>query len=141
MEGRLFWPQNSKNLSTKVLPSIGRVTKGLLLNIAITVDIVEPVTKFTSTLVDHPGIGQIFPVGLEAWTPNPETRYDLIWNQWCLGHLTDSQLLEYFQKCGKMLSDNGWIVVKENLSTRADGLDLFDELDSCVTRCVKAIGL
>ncbi|KAF7941184.1 hypothetical protein BELL_0309g00070 [Botrytis elliptica] len=112
---------------------IGRITKALLLSVADTVDIVEPVTKFSSALINQPGVGQIYSVGLEAWTPDAETRYDLMWNQWCLGHLTDSQLAEYLQKCGKMLNENGWIIVKENMSTHA-GNDMFDELDSSVTR-------
>lgn len=119
--------------------SIGRITKALLLSIANTVDIVEPVMKFSSALLDHPGVGQIYTVGLEAWSPNSETKYDLIWNQWCLGHLTDLQLVEYFQKCRKILSGDGWIIVKENMSTHA-GNDMFDEVDSSVTRYLNIKG-
>jgi protein N-terminal methyltransferase len=71
-------------------------------------------------------------MGLESW--DPSTPYDLIWNQWCLGHLTDVQLQNYLQKCAKALKTGGWIIVKENMST--NGLDVFDELDSSVTRYV-----
>ncbi|KAH8600843.1 alpha-N-methyltransferase NTM1 [Bisporella sp. PMI_857] len=109
---------------------IGRTTEGLLLNIATTVDIVEPIAKFSSTLRSKPGIGYIYTMGLESW--DPSTPYDLIWNQWCLGHLTDVQLQNYLQKCAKALKTGGWIIVKENMST--NGLDVFDELDSSVTR-------
>lgn len=98
----------------------------------------EPVKKFSSALADQPGVGQIYSVGLEAWEPDSETRYDLIWNQWCLVHLTDHQLVGYFQKCSKVLSQDGWIIVKENMSTHA-GNDMFDEVDSSVTRYVQAI--
>jgi protein N-terminal methyltransferase len=75
-------------------------------------------------------------VGLEDWTPSSseDPKYDLIWNQWCLGHLTDSQLITYLEKCGKALRQGGLVVVKENLST--SGEDVFDELDSSVTRYV-----
>jgi protein N-terminal methyltransferase len=59
-------------------------------------------------------------------------KYDLIWNQWCLGHLTDAQLVEYLEKCGKVVRPGGWIIVKENLSTTEE--DQFDETDSSVTR-------
>lgn len=31
----------------------------------------------------------------------------------------------------------GWIIVKENMSTDADGKDIFDEVDSSVTRTDK----
>jgi protein N-terminal methyltransferase len=75
-------------------------------------------------------------VGLEAWSPPAEVRYDLIWNQWCLGHLTDAQLVEYLVKCGKMLKEGAYVIVKENLSTHLEGEDEFDPLDNSVTRCV-----
>lgn len=121
------------------LYSIGRITEGLLLGIATTVDIVEPITKFADNLMGKDGIGKIFNIGLEDWSPeqSPDAKYDLIWNQWCLGHLTDLQLQSYLEKCAKAINVDGLIVVKENLST--SGEDLFDELDSSVTRWVLCI--
>jgi protein N-terminal methyltransferase len=109
---------------------IGRITESVLLSVATTVDIVEPIAKFSDALTSKPGIGQIFNVGLESWEPT--VTYDLIWNQWCLGHLTDDQLLAYLEKCGRVLKGGGFVVVKENMSTT--GEDVFDELDSSVTR-------
>ncbi|KAI1378229.1 alpha-N-methyltransferase NTM1 [Hypoxylon crocopeplum] len=119
---------------------IGRITQGLLLDVAETVDVVEPIAKFTAALEGQPGIGRIYNVGLEEWRPDAEaaTTYDLIWNQWCLGHLTDQQLDAYLRRCSAALSvgddgrTKGFIVVKENMSTA--GEDLFDEVDSSVTR-------
>lgn len=117
---------------------IGRITQGLLLDIAETVDVVEPIAKFTAALEGRPGVGQIYNVGLEEWRPDPTTTYDLVWNQWCLGHLTDHQLEAYLRRCSAALSVDddgqakGVIVVKENLSTSEE--DLFDEIDSSVTR-------
>lgn len=96
-------------------------------------DIVEPVSKFTAQLVGKPGIGDIFNVGLEQWTPDEgDLQYDLIWNQWCVGHLTDEQLVAYLRRCKAALKEGGLIVVKENLVTGAE--DVFDSLDSSVTR-------
>jgi len=109
---------------------IGRITEGLLLKIAETVDIVEPISKFSDNLKGKDGIGKIFNVGLEDWSP--EAKYDLIWNQWCLGHLTDAQMVTYLGKCGNAVKDGGMVIVKENMST--NGEDVFDELDSSVTR-------
>jgi protein N-terminal methyltransferase len=107
----------------------------MLLSIATTVDIVEPIAKFSAGLTNKPGIGNIFNVGLESWDPDhSEATYDLIWNQWCLGHLTDEQLVEYLKKCGRVLNEGGHVIVKENMST--SGEDIFDELDSSVTRYV-----
>jgi len=44
------------------------------------------------------------------------------------------QLLEYLRRVGGALSEGGWAVVKENMSTDPDGLDIFDEKDHSVTR-------
>jgi hypothetical protein len=130
----LFLSIMLKKPSFRVLiqTSIGRITTGLLLSIATTVDIVEPISKFTEPLSGTPGIGEIFNTGLESWTPSSDPGYDLIWNQWCLGHLTDEQLVEYFKKCGDALKEGGFVIVKENLSSGED--DVFDEVDSSVTR-------
>ncbi|KAI1492151.1 alpha-N-methyltransferase NTM1 [Biscogniauxia mediterranea] len=124
---------------------IGRITQGLLLDVAEVVDIVEPIAKFTAALQGLEGVGQIFNMGLEEWRPTTtvgggedSVRYDLIWNQWCLGHLTDQQLEEYLVRCKSVLSTGadgstrGVIFVKENMST--SGEDIFDEEDSSVTR-------
>lgn len=136
---------------------IGRITKGLLLGVAKRVDVVEPVKKFTDELVQSLGngeyagdgegkgdqgqVGEVINLGLQDWIPEPDA-YDLIWNQWCLGHLTDKQLVVYLRRCmaGLVQAREGeearssWIVVKENLSTDIWHKDIYDEEDSSVTR-------
>ncbi|KAK7918165.1 hypothetical protein PG985_010039 [Apiospora marii] len=130
---------------------IGRITQGLLLDIAQTVDVVEPIAKFTEALSQTPRVGQIYNMGLEEWPPsttspstttddsNPSTpqKYNLIWLQWCVGHLTDTQLVAFLRRCRDVLvsatpDSPAAIVVKENNTTTA--ADLFDDLDSSVTR-------
>ena len=98
------------------------------------VDVVEPIAKFTAKLQDVSGVRSVFNVGLEDWKPSdPTIRYDLIWNQWCVGHLTDAQLVQYLVTCREVLNPNGGvIVVKENLSTTDE--DAYDTIDSSVTR-------
>lgn len=120
---------------------IGRVTAGLLAGVAANIDIVEPVAKFTAAAMrqDKPGGGvvrRVFHVGLEAWAPPDDgTRYDLVWTQWCLGHLTDAQVVAYLRRCrAALVPGTGVIVIKENLST--SGEDVFDPVDSSVTRFV-----
>jgi protein N-terminal methyltransferase len=103
-----------------------------LLDVADEVDIIEPVVKFTTTLRGKPGVRNVFCTGLEEWHPVEGTRYGLIWTQWCVGHLTDAQLVGYLERCKDALEPDGVIVVKENLSTSAS--DLFDDRDSSVTR-------
>lgn len=96
------------------------------------VDVVEPVAKFTESLRGVPGIRRIANVGLEEWHPQPDYHYDLVWIQWCVGHLTDDQLVELLVRCRDSLNRDGLIVVKENLSSST--VDIFDETDSSVTR-------
>lgn len=136
---------------------IGRITKGLLLGVAKKVDVVEPVKKFTDELVQSLGngeyagdgdskdgkgqVGQVINLGLQDWIPEPGA-YDVIWNQWCLGHLTDKQLVAYLKRCkaGLRPAQEGkegsmsWIIVKENMSTDIRHKDIYDEEDSSVTR-------
>jgi protein N-terminal methyltransferase len=136
---------------------IGRITKALLLGVARRVDVIEPVKKFTDELVQSLGngeyagdgegktdkgqVGEVINLGLQDWIPEPGA-YDVIWNQWCLGHLTDAQLVNYLQRCkaGLIPARDGedvsksWIIVKENLSTDIRHRDIYDEEDSSVTR-------
>ena len=116
---------------------IGRITAGFLSTICEVVDVVEPVEKFAQALkgqkmLGSGSVGSVYVAGLEDWVP--ENQYDLIWNQWCLGHLTDQQLVSYLERCKKAMTIDGWIIVKENISTNVDGEDVFDKQDSSVTR-------
>lgn len=113
--------------------SIGRITEGLLLSLSQEVDVVEPIAKFTEALAKKGGVRQVFNIGLEEWQPSAGVKYDLVWNQWCVGHLNDEQLVQYLERCKTVLAPgDGLIVVKENIST--SGVDLFDDQDSSVTR-------
>ncbi|KAJ5626015.1 Alpha N-terminal protein methyltransferase 1 [Penicillium lagena] len=116
---------------------VGRITEGFLSHVCEVVDVVEPVEKFTQVLRDgllkkEGVIGDIYSTGLENWCP--QKKYDLIWTQWCVGHLTDSQLVDYITRCGACLTETGVMVLKENLSSDPFGQDMYDDLDSSVTR-------
>lgn len=120
---------------------IGRVTAGFLSKVADVVDIVEPVEVLTKVITEgesfkeireRGGIGKVYNVGLEDWTP--ETTYDIIWTQWCLGQLRDDQLVAFLSRAVKYVNEGGWLIVKENMSTDLLGNDIFDEADSSVTR-------
>ncbi|KAL4894656.1 alpha-N-methyltransferase NTM1 [Aspergillus ambiguus] len=116
---------------------VGRVTEGFLCHVCDTVDTVEPVEKFTrvmkeSSLKASGVIGEVYTVGLENWYP--DKLYDLIWTQFCVGHLKDIQLIDYVKRCCAALSETGILVFKENISTDPNGNDMYDEEDSSVTR-------
>ncbi|CAH8431339.1 unnamed protein product [Schistosoma turkestanicum] len=127
---------------------IGRVTKQLLLPRFSVVDMVDLIQVFltgTKEYVDSRDfhrVGERFCCGLQDFTP-PTGRYDLIWIQWVLGHLSDLALLAFLKRCARGLSSGGRIVIKENI-TSPGGHDEqsimsseevnFDETDSSYTR-------
>jgi protein N-terminal methyltransferase len=94
--------------------------------------------------------------GLQDFVPEAG-RYEAIWAQWCLGHLTDcgffallaidttltgslvltpssqpADLVAFFVRCKRGIKPNGMLFVKENI-TRKFTIDM-DESDSSVTR-------
>jgi len=71
--------------------------------------------------------------------------FDVIWCQWCLGHLSDVDLIAFFRRSHAALRDKekgkSLIAVKENLCSDLDGggpRTVFDRQDSSLTRSDKA---
>jgi len=84
-------------------------------------------------LRDKPGIRAIYNMGLDEWIPTQDDQYDLVWIQWCLGYLTDPQVVQHLVRCKTALNpEGGIIVVKENINSIDE--DFFDESDSSVIR-------
>ncbi|TQS32999.1 hypothetical protein Golomagni_06671, partial [Golovinomyces magnicellulatus] len=54
------------------------------------------------------------------------------WIQWCASHLDDDQLAQFLVRSKPAIKEGGYIIFKENLSNT--GVDIFDKLDSSVTR-------
>jgi protein N-terminal methyltransferase len=117
---------------------IGRVSKHFLLKHFKKVDLVECIQKFIEQaeltyLAEEKRrgrIGRFICEGLQTFTPE-EGKYDLIWCQWVLSHLTDNDLIMFLERCKRGLKANGIIGIKENVA--AVGY-CFDEVDSSVTR-------
>jgi protein N-terminal methyltransferase len=62
-----------------------------------------------------------------------KSKFDVIWCQWCLGHLNDDELAQFLQRSKKALRDaRSLIVVKENICREQNAI--FDEQDSTFTR-------
>lgn len=81
---------------------IGRITKHLLMPHFHTVDVVEPDEKFINHIQEFvgpykPKLGTLYKVGLQEF--QPIRTYDVIWNQWVLGYLTDEDLVAYLIRC------------------------------------------
>ena len=139
---------------------IGRVTVNLLAPLCETIDIIEPMEIFTAVLtapeaplVKSRQLRRVYNVPLQDWTAESkpsyqrdepqqqngtelgkEGQYDLIFNQWCLNYLSNPHLIRYFRSLIPLLAPDGWIIVKENISTAAAGADTWWEEDSSVTR-------
>ncbi|XP_030387245.1 alpha N-terminal protein methyltransferase 1 [Scaptodrosophila lebanonensis] len=119
---------------------IGRVSRNLLIPRFDKVDLVEQDTAFAAKAREyctigcvHPNrLGEIYNVGLQEFQPPSDKKYDLIWSQWVLGHLTDEDLLAFFQRMRMSLASNAYLVMKENVTSTKNVMK--DEEDSSVTR-------
>ncbi|CAE6448964.1 unnamed protein product [Rhizoctonia solani] len=153
---------------------IGRVTACTLLPLVDDVVLVEPAEHFISKAMDDApnwqGISDLtksvtfvrtplqsfdasqpLPVesvhigfGGDIW--NPDVGYDVIWCQWCLGHLTDIDLVKFLKQAKVALRapedpkyprGAGVIVIKENTTEDGDNgeaITIYAEDDSSVTR-------
>ncbi|XP_063288716.1 N-terminal Xaa-Pro-Lys N-methyltransferase 1 [Pelobates fuscus] len=114
---------------------IGRITKRLLLPVFKSVDMVDITDDFLSKAKSYLGedakrIGNFYCCGLQEFTPEPN-RYDLIWIQWVIGHLTDAHLVEFLKRCKSGLQPNGIIVIKDNITQ--EGV-ILDDVDSSICR-------
>lgn len=81
---------------------IGRITKYLLAPHFDTVDVIEPDEKFINSISNFVGeykekLGVLYKESLQKF--EHERKYDIIWNQWVLGYLTDTDLITYLIKC------------------------------------------
>ena len=89
-------------------------------------------------------------VGRVGYRPSPNeledinSKFDVIWCQWSLGHLSNPDLVRFLARTKKALRDpESVIIVKENVCAEArgsaDGGVVFDDQDSSLTRCVLSL--
>lgn len=68
------------------------------------VDLVEQNGNFLQKARSYLGekcvgkVGEFFQEGLQDFRPE-QGKYDVIWIQWVLGHLTDEDLVEFLKSC------------------------------------------
>ncbi|KAG8217922.1 alpha-N-methyltransferase NTM1 [Butyriboletus roseoflavus] len=79
-----------------------------------------------------------------GYTPSDDdtnSGFDVVWCQWCLGHLNDEDLITFLKRSSAALrNQTGVIVVKENLcSEKRAPRTVFDEQDSSWTRSPKML--
>lgn len=119
---------------------IGRITKRLLLPLFRTVDLVDVTQEFLDKAKNYLGedgkrVENYFCCGLQDFQPQ-DGRYDVIWIQWVIGHLTDDDLVEFLRRCKGGLRSGGLIVIKDNVAY--EGV-VPDEVDSSVCRDLQLV--
>ncbi|XP_031247586.1 alpha N-terminal protein methyltransferase 1, partial [Pistacia vera] len=112
---------------------IGRITKNLLIRHFNEVDLLEPVSHFLDAAreslasenhvaSDTHKAANFFCVPLQEFTPDAG-KYDVIWIQWCIGHLTDDDFVSFFKRAKDGLKPGGFFVLKENIARSGFVLD------------------
>jgi len=111
---------------------IGRITTNLLLPLFNTVDLVEQNNSFVEEAkksITGDNIGHFYCSGLQNF--QFVEHYDIIWVQWVIGHLHDSDLISFINNCKVALKPNGLLCIKDN--TCEHGF-VMDKEDSSITR-------
>lgn len=98
----------------------------------------DPSTPSTATtLLDRVGY-----TPSEGPSSDIAEKLDVAWCQWCLGHLSDVDLISFLKRCKNALRDErSLIIVKENLCRDMEGggpRTVFDPQDSSLTRYVQS---
>lgn len=107
---------------------IGRVTKHLLVPMFSSVDLVEQCEKYVNAAkeyVNDAKLENLYRIGLQDFTPDTG-KYDCIWIQWVLSHLTDQDLVSFLQRIQSGLAPNGVICIKENIKRKGFIVDKDD---------------
>jgi len=98
---------------------IGRITGALLLEVCDTVDLLEGARNFVTKAKEALAwagdrVERYICEGMQDWVGEPG-RYDLIWIQWCIGSLTDDDMVIFMDRCKQSLAPGGLIVLKDNI--------------------------
>lgn len=81
------------------------------------VDVIDQCEKYiekSKQILKNQNIGHFYAKGLQEF--QFEEKYDCIWVQWVLSHLTDQDAVEFLKKAKSSLNKEGFIVVKQNHS-------------------------
>ncbi|XP_054796603.1 alpha N-terminal protein methyltransferase 1-like isoform X3 [Prosopis cineraria] len=88
------------------------------------IDLLEPVSHFVEAVREtltsgnqmdsdiHKAVN-FYCVPLQDFTPDTQI-HDIIWIQWCIGHLTDEDFVSFFKRAIVGLKPGGFVVLKEN---------------------------
>ena len=101
-----------------VASGIGRVSEKLLRFHFDCIDLVEPVEKFLNEAKNRlNGLVEFRTILKSAQEWEIECLYDCFWLQWVLFFLKDDDAISFLKKCKEHLTENGRIIIKDNIST------------------------
>lgn len=126
----------------EILLGIGRVTKHVLSEYFDEIDLLEQNEAFLAASKEYMGetyakVTNTIAQGIQQFEPRQDVYYDCIWGQWVFGHITDQDLVRFFDKCYTCLNKpHGMIVIKDNITKTENSI--LDEVDSAVTRSHRA---
>ena len=134
---RLGARQWSEGAACECGAGIGRVTKGLLLDLGVTrCDLVESSARLLYAAPDYIGDEgaakcRFYCQGLQDWVPQANS-YSIVWIQWVLCYLNDEDVVRFLRLCGQsLLPGVGVIVLKENSSNEEDYVVDVDDASIC----------
>jgi len=113
---------------------IGRVSKHLLSGYFSSVTMMEVsprLCKAASEYVNECSNVEVVNTGMEGW--RDFNGVDVVWAQWCIGHFTDGDFVDFLIAAREGMGEGGKVVVKDNVAVREE-LFVYDEEDSSVTR-------
>ena len=117
---------------------IGRVTKGLLLDLCDRSDLVESSERLLYASPEYIGEKaskcRFYCFGLQDWEPTA-AKYTIVWIQWVLCYLTDEDIVKFLQRCKASLIEGGVIILKEN--TVENEMFVLDVEDASVARSLE----
>ena len=113
---------------------VGRISQALLTKEFEYVDLLEPaphlIQKARDNLMSEGSKCEFYETGMENF--QFKHKYDSIWIQWVIGHLTDPDLVAFLTRCRENLSvPSGVIVLKDNVNP--EGF-YYDTRDNSIAR-------
>jgi len=125
----------AKNRALDCGAGIGRVTKSVLSRNFKKVDLLEQNQDFLNEaknnhLKNIASVNEFICAPLQSCALPPKT-YNLVWIQWVIIYLLDADLIKFFKECKNSLTDDGVIILKENITREGFVLD---REDASVTR-------
>jgi protein N-terminal methyltransferase len=125
-------PEHNRDRVIDCGAGVGRIAKELLCQVYKRVDIIDQCSKYVEKakeVLSGKNIGHFYAKGLQEFTF--EEKYDCVWIQWVISHLTESDAERFLISAKASLNPHGIIVLKENHAMEEF---VVDKQDYSVTR-------